>query len=164
METNPDGLPEVLNWKVFPGANNTFEMVEEVKGRRCITKLILDWNNRKILIESSGEKEILPANRQHKITLYCVENQDGSKLANDMFCVEISDQVHLPVNEVDKQSMDEMIFERIDLPDISYDVKNQLWESLNRESIFAKKINSVKKFKDSMLTDMLFEVFYIEES
>ena len=57
-----------------------------------------------------------------------------------------------------------MIFERINLPDISYDLKNQLWENLANESIFMKKINSVKKFKDNMLTDMLFEAFYIEES
>lgn len=164
METNPDELPEILNWKVFPGANNTFEMIEELNGKRCVTKLTLDWKNRKLLIESSGELAILPTNRQHRVTLYCVENKDGSKLVNDIFCAEVNNELQLPVNEIGRQSMDEMIFERINLPDISYDLKNQLWENLSEESIFLKKINSVKKFKDNVLTDMLFEAFYIEES
>lgn len=164
MATNPDELPRTIIWKLFPGESSSYEMVEEMNGKRCITKMSLDWENKVVSIETMGDESILPADRENIISLYCVENEDGKKLVDNIYTEKIVDRLSLSVNEVDHQQIDEMSFERIDLPDISYDLKNQLWDSLSNETEFIKKLNIVKHFEDDFLTELLFEVFYIEES
>lgn len=164
LATQPDQLPEVIEWKVFPGASNQFELIEEIEGIRCITHCKLDWENQVISIETDGDTSILPKNRQHLLALYCVENADSSKLPENIFKTELADTLQLSVKEIEKQSVESMTFERINLPNISYDLKNQLWEKLADISDFKKKVLFVKRFKKDTLTDLLSEAFYIEES
>ncbi|GMC00756.1 TIM-barrel domain-containing protein [Enterococcus thailandicus] len=164
METKPDCLPEKIEWKIFPGDSNCYEMIEDLNGKRCITVLSLDWKRKLVSISTSGDTSILPEKRQNQISLYCVENEDGSKLINNIFHAEIIDQLQLPVREIVKQEVTDLLFERIDRPAISYELKNQLWTYLSQKQELMKRLATVKHFKDEWLTEMLFEVFYIEES
>lgn len=162
--TSPSELPENIEWKVFPGKTNSFELTEELEGKRCITTFKMDWGKQVFTIQKEGDTSILPKDRKHFVKLFCVENVDGTKLPANVFVAAIDKELQFVVRELQKQSMDEMTFERINLPNISYDLKNQLWENLNSMKEFTQKALYVKKFKDNMLNDLLFESFYIEES
>ncbi len=164
ITTQPDQLPETIEWHVFPGASNRYELIEESGIRRCTTCFTLDWDKRQVSIDLNGDTAILPEGRKHVLRLHCVTETDGSRFTGNVYEKEISDTAFLPVDEVVKQSMAAMIFERIDLPNISYDVKNELWESLTAADTFQKKLLLVKRMKDDTLTELLTEAFYIEES
>lgn len=164
METNPNELPEIIEWKVFPGQSNEYHLVEDMNEKRCTTILKMDWEKRKITLTISGKKEILPKKRKNILSLYCVMGEDGTSFVNNRYVTEIESEVTLKINEVDKQSMDSMVFERIDLPDIAYATKNELWENLKKINSLTKKLNAVKRFKDPALIELLYEAFYIEES
>ncbi|EOL44668.1 TIM-barrel domain-containing protein [Enterococcus phoeniculicola] len=164
LVTEASQLPEIIEWRVFPGESNQYELIEEIDGKRCVTTFKLEWNNKRITIDLSGDCSILPRNRKHFLVLYGVEQSNGKSLSKNIFKEEIKGTLVLPVKEIEKQSMTEMIFERINLPNISYNLKNELWETLGSLSDFKKKLLFVKRFKDDLLTDLLSEAFYIEES
>ncbi|HHK2085625.1 TPA: TIM-barrel domain-containing protein [Enterococcus faecalis] len=164
LTTKPDELPKVIEWKVFPGQSGEYHLIEEKEGKRCTTSFKLDWENLKVTIAINGELSIIPSDRSHRLILHCVEAGDGSAFPENIFRAEIVEHLSLPVKEIDKQMMTDMLFERIDLPEISYDLKNQLWEILADTTDFKNKLLTVKCFKDEQLTDLLTEVFYIEES
>lgn len=164
MDTLPNELPKQIHWKIFPGANNHYELVEDIHDLRCITKLTLDWKHKIITIETAGDKSILPVEREHTISLYCVESEDGTPFEENIFSAKVEERLELEVREIEHQNVCEMVFERINLPDISYDFKNKLWNKLSQNMDFIKKINIIKSFNDDWLAEMLYELFYIEES
>lgn len=164
MDTKPNELPDIIEWQVFPGQDNEYHLIEDLNGRRCSTVLKMDWKNRKITLTVTGEKAILPKGRKNILSIYGIEAKDGKSFINNKYTVEVESKIILEVNEVSKQSMDLMIFERIDLPEIPYNTKNELWDSLQEMDNLAKKLNTVKSFNDLNLTELLYEAFYIEES
>lgn len=164
METKQDNLPSVIQWQIFPGLSNTYELIEEYNDSRCITKLILDWDAKTISITVSGDESILPKNRKHYICLHNVKGVDGTTFIDNKYQVEIEKQLLLNVREIEKQDVSEMLYERIKRPEIPYELKNTLWTELVLMNDFKKKISFIEKQDDTYLSRLLFEVFYIEES
>ena len=68
-ETKANELPATIRWEIFPGSSNQYELIEDTKGMRCITRVQLDNETQTLMIETHGEKSILPKNRQHEFHL-----------------------------------------------------------------------------------------------
>lgn len=164
MKTKQDNLPSTIEWKIFPGADNEYELIEEVHGKRCISKLIFNWTEKSITIEVEGDKSILPLNRTHQISLHNVKGIDGASFVDNKFQIEIKDYLLLNVKEIEKQDISKLLYERIKLPEISYNLKNKLWDELLLLNDIKKKVSFIEKHDNHYLSRLLFEVFYIEES
>ena len=164
MTSTAESLPQKIEWKIFPGQNNEYELIEEVNNTRCVTCLSFNWEKKTIKIQLKGDKSILPQDRIHSLSLFNVEGSKGQKFEQNIFKTKIKENLKLDVVEIQKQSASELLYERIKIPEISYDLKNELWQKLESKDDFKKKISFVDKQGNSFLSSLLFEVFYIEES
>lgn len=82
--------PEEIVLNIFPGANNSFTLYEDdgktrdyEGGKFVKTKIMLDWDNKKITISKpDGDLSLIPSTRRYKIILNCVNNARASSNAN----------------------------------------------------------------------------------
>ena len=59
-------LPEMLDWHLFPGDNRSFVLVEGEGDNRVETRLTVNWDERKIRLDVTGDRTLLPEKRQHR--------------------------------------------------------------------------------------------------
>ena len=64
-------LPETLDWHLFPGDNRSFVLVEG--DNRVETRLTVNWDERKIRLDLTGDLALLPEKRQHRFLLHTFE-------------------------------------------------------------------------------------------
>ena len=66
-------LPEMLDWHLFPGDNRSFVLLEGEGDNRVETRLTVNWDERKIRLDLTGDRTLLPEKRQHRFLLHTFE-------------------------------------------------------------------------------------------
>lgn len=69
-------LPEQMDWHLFPGETYTFDLVEDEGGKRAVTRLTVDWQQRTVQLSVEDDGQILPANRTHRLIFHTLENDE----------------------------------------------------------------------------------------
>lgn len=147
-------LPQTIDWHIFPGASNTFELVEDERTKRAITTLQLDWENQMVSLTITGDKDILPDNRQHQLIFHTLDSEEII-LTNTN---QIFDFKKLSTSQ---SSVSERIFTCLDIAEIDYDLKSYLWNQLTEIKDIGR-IMSVLNQLDSGLRKRLFEIIYTD--
>ncbi len=153
-------LPDKIVWKVFPGQSNHFDMVEDTAQGRCVTTLTVNWNEQTVQLTNQGNLEILPSNRESFIQLMGNSNSEIEK-------IEIGETKGLNKLLSDfsvEGTLKHELWDRIDKPWISYDLKEYLWKHLNLSAEISKNINILNDSCDDFLNGMLYELLYIVNS
>lgn len=149
-------LPERIDWHIFPGADNTFSLVEDVDGERIITTLTLDWGNATVDLSISGQRDKLPQNRQHHLIFHHLK-QAEMELSNKDQMITFNRTFAL---NIDTSSQ---LLECLTIAEIDNDFKNDLWNQLKNHLEWNQKMILLNRLDDALRL-RLSEIFYVEES
>ncbi|WP_164512080.1 glycoside hydrolase family 31 protein [Lacticaseibacillus daqingensis] len=145
-------LPGTIDWWVYPGADNTFEMVEDDGDKRVISTLHVDAKTNQARLSVSGDTEIIPAQRKHRIIVI----DRGVQIA---CTIRDGSLVDLPrtTSEAAETAMASMLDERIKRPINGYDFKNDLAGKLT--TLRADALNDyLQTLKDRDLAALYYEL------
>lgn len=145
-------LPETIDWHIFPGASNVFELIEDEENKRAKTTLQLDWENQTIQLLLEGDTTVFPEKREHRLIFHCMENQSVT-LSNN------SQKISVAFKENMDNREDTRLFDCLSDAEIEYKEKNALWAYLNTEIDFSKKMAYLDSV-DASLRSRIFEIMY----
>ncbi len=150
-------LPEMVDWHIFPGANNSFSLIEDSDdGKRVVSTVQLDWDNATITLEIGGNTEILPDNRNHRLIFHHLKQAD-ILITNDNQTLAFDRKKFVGVDTK------KLTFDLLNKAEVSYDLKNDLWYQRLENSEWAQKMLLLNQLEEGLRL-RLSEVLYIEES
>ncbi|EOH97681.1 glycoside hydrolase family 31 protein [Enterococcus pallens] len=149
-------LPEQIDWHIFPGASNCFELVEDEADLRVVTTLTLDWENRKLTLEISGDQQILPEERQHQLIFHNLQTEEIILGNADQ---EYNFNEFLPHVE-DRNAR---LFECLNNAEIAYDLKDSIWSQLKDNHNHRQVMKIIQRLEPE-LRNRIFEIYYTEEN
>ncbi|MGT2753883.1 glycoside hydrolase family 31 protein [Streptococcus ovis] len=147
-------LPEEIEWHIFPGESNQFDLVEMVNGQRVVTSLKMDWESQTIALSVTGERETLPANRTHRLVFHAMEQAD--------IVLENVDAT-IPFDgteQKDTQTFLVQVYDCLQGMEISYDIKHQLVYEL-KQCQTTMQIVVVLNQLEQRLREQLTELLYL---
>ena len=148
-------LPEMLDWHLFPGDNRSFVLVEGEGASKVETRLTVDWDERKIRLDLTGDRTLLPEKRQHRFLLHTFET-DPIIVDNQSQEIAMGElQLH-PIAKEDR------MFELLKSANLAYDRKNELFAACSRAKDWKQLMKVITPLEEG-LRQRLFEVIYSSE-
>ncbi|SFK48050.1 Alpha-glucosidase, glycosyl hydrolase family GH31 [Marinilactibacillus piezotolerans] len=182
-ETDAHALPKDLDWLIYPGASNRFELVEDADHQRALTIFDLDHSEQKLSIHVEGEKGMLPEERKHvihfnasnEVKILDVENGEVEAFAFDKKLNRTSVTLKpegsgvLTVmfdgfNPVEQQDISEELFKRLDKAQVGYFLKDDLLNAFNSDLSDFSLLALINELEEEKLSQSLFELLYIKNS
>ncbi len=149
-------LPEIIDWHIFPGKSNSFSLVEDQKNTRVITTLNIAWEEAKIHLEISAGKGVLPMTRKHRLIFHHLQQED--------VILDNKDQdISFDKNAETKVDIQKLEFACLQVAEIDYDLKNDLWYQLQGDKEWSQKMVLLNQLEEGLRL-RLSEILYIEES
>lgn len=136
---NDTDNPEALEVVIFPGASNTFTLYEDngtdrayETGAFAETTFTLDWEARSLHIEVSGDRTVLPSQRDITLLVRGVTGngeykQETQTLRIELGTIEAEMTVELPVELTTNDHRLDRLYRFLDRAEISYDLKDRLY-------------------------------------
>ena len=145
-------LPKQIDWHIFPGDSNEFELIEDEGDKRCITSISFSWATKTVTIAVTGDKEIVPASRVHQIIIH--------RLAIDpLFLSNTSQSVKIKAEEIQANDKIARIVECLRLAEMDYDSKNDILCELKEATNLLAELAIINKLEPE-LRDRIFEILY----
>jgi hypothetical protein len=176
-------LPETIEWLVYPGQSNEFELIEDVAKKRVKTKFTLDYQTKKITIKTTGNREILPTNRKHKIRLNAtnpvsIDPINISKIDIEPFNSQNNSQSFLvcgkddlPIEihikgfaDIQSQDIKDELFSRLYKAELEITLKDYLWGIIQKGMPDLQFISIINELENIELSKSLFELMYVKMS
>lgn len=147
-------LPEIIEWHIFPGISNSFDLVEDLNGKRLITSCELRWEEGEVQISYSGDATIIPANRKHRLIFHAIRQED--------VIVENGDtMVPFDATPLEKNStFIDRVYSCLQDLEIDYDTKHIVVRELENSQNILHKIASLNRL-EPRLREQLTELLYI---
>lgn len=176
-ETKANELPATIRWEIFPGSSNQYELIEDIKGLRCITRVQLDNDAQTLMIETNGEKSILSKNRQHEFHLRVTDEvQINGDVRSSIYDNQSKEQIIL-IHQPEKQQTFQLagfaysktqiseqdVFDILKRSNIENETKDQLWARYQKEKSKKKRFNLFSQLPSSDLSQALFECEYTDQ-
>lgn len=149
-------LPETIDWHLFPGADNRFSLVEDENDKRVVTTLHLDWANAEVSLEVSGDTNILPNGRNHRLIFHHLAQ-------TDLLLENVDQSVSFDKSGFVATDTKKLIFDLLNTAEISYNLKNDLWYQLQGDKEWSQKMVLLNQLEEGLRL-WLSEILYIEES
>lgn len=148
-------LPEMLDWHLFPGDNRSFVLVEGEGDNRVETRLTVNWDERKIRLDVTGDRTLLPEKRQHRFFLHTLET---TPILVDNHSQEIA------MGELQSRptAKEDRMFEFLKSANLAYDRKNELFAACSTAKDWKQLIKIITPLEEG-LRQRLFEVIYSSE-
>lgn len=141
--TNPnymediDHLPETLKVTVFPGQNCDYTLVEHQEGRIAKTKFSWNENQGKLTWKVTGDKEIVPADREIEVKV-----------------------VQYKLDDVFNKA-----YQVLQKAKISFDVKQEIYQKfVAKDYSYGDFINYLNNLQDANLRSAMSELAYVREA
>ena len=183
LQTKAMELPETIEWLVYPGQSNEFQLIEDVANKRVKTKFTLDDQSKKITIETTGNREILPTNRKHKIRLNAtnpvsIDPINISKIDIEPFNSQNNSQSFLVCGKGDlpieihikgfasikSQDVKDELFSRLYKAELEITLKDYLWEIIQKGMPDLQFMSIINELENIELSKSLFELIYVKMS
>ena len=148
-------LPEMLDWHLFPGDNRSFVLVEGEGASKVETRLTVDWDERKISLDLTGDLALLPEKRQHRFLLHTFET-DPIIVDNQSQEIAMGELQSRPIAKEDR------MFELLKSANLAYDRKNELFAACSRAKDWKQLMKVITPLEEG-LRQRLFEVIYSSE-
>ena len=148
-------LPEMLDWHLFPGDNRSFVLVEGEGDNRVETRLTVNWDERKIKLDLTGDRTLLPEKRQHRFFLHTLET---TPILVDNHSQEIA------MGELQSRptAKEDRMFEFLKSANLAYDRKNELFAACSTAKDLKQLMKIITPLEEG-LRQRLFEVIYSSE-
>lgn len=183
VRTKGEELPETIEWLLYPGKSNKFELVEDKDNKRVVTTLCIDQDKKNVSIYVDGEEQILPENRTHKIYFNASEevsivHHQNCQINGKMFDTELNrtsfsvfpeenKMIVLEFNQfeiITRQDLKDDLFKRLYLAQVSYEVKDHLWNLIENGTENLQLISLLNELDEKELSKSLFELIYLQMS
>ena len=148
-------LPEMLDWHLFPGDNRSFVLVEGEGASKVETRLTVDWDERKIRLDLTGDLALLPEKRQHRFLLHTFET-DPILVDNQSQEIAMGELQSCPIAKEDR------MYELLKSANLAYDRKNELFVACSRAKDWKQLMKVITPLEEG-LRQRLFEVIYSSE-
>ena len=175
MATGFEALPQVITWKIYPGASNSYVLVEEKDQERVETLVEFDHEAQTLTVSIEGQLEVLPTGRQHEF-IFCgtddftVEGFDSHYQADlrevSLTGVTVEDSLQLALTgfvPIAKQDIQAELFSLVNEAKIDYAIKEDIWRNFQQASV-AKILANTQRIQNKALEESLFELIYIMTS
>ncbi|GEK89434.1 Glycosyl hydrolases family 31 [Alkalibacterium putridalgicola] len=182
-ETDAHNLPENMDWLIYPGASNRFELVEDADHQRAVTTFELNHSEQILSINIEGEKTVLPEERRHVIhfngsnEVKVVDVQNGEveasvfdkKLNRTTVTLKPEGSGALTVRfngfkAIAQQDISEELFKRLDKAQVGYFLKDDLLNAFNSDLSDFSLLALINEMEEEQLSQSLFELLYIKNS
>ncbi|WP_214829460.1 glycoside hydrolase family 31 protein [Exiguobacterium algae] len=132
--------PSELEVLLFPGASNTFTLYEDEgenrdyeNGRFVETTFTLDWDERKLHVQVSGDQTLLPSDRTITLLVRGVTGEGAYDVETQTLRIELGKVeseriVELPVEVTENAHRLDRLYRFLDRAEISYDLKDRLYQ------------------------------------
>lgn len=181
---NLSELPNFIHWKIFPGKNNFFELVEDYDGKRVITKLSLDIENDEILLTHRGDISIIPESRKHVFHFvgadpFIPKNKMNDEVRNYSYNqekLECQMEVEIPnksittvidisgFETIKHQNVEQTLFDLLNQSELLYENKQKLWNELKKSTDLLVDISVVESVEEVALKKALLEILHVKYS
>ena len=148
-------LPEMLDWHLFPGDNRSFVLVEGEGASKVETRLIVNWDERKIRLDLTGDIALLPEKRQHRFFLHTFETAP-ILVDNQSQEIAMGELRSRPIAKEDR------MFELLKSANLVYDRKNELFVACSTAKDLKQLMKIITPLEEG-LRQRLFEVVYSSE-
>ncbi|MGO4928506.1 glycoside hydrolase family 31 protein [Fundicoccus sp. Sow4_F4] len=175
MATGFEELPEVITWKIYPGASNQYRLVEEKDNQRVETILDLNNDTHTLQLTINGQSDVLPANRQHDF-IFCgtqafsVEGYDSDYQAQrkevSIKGIKVETSLQLAIQgfaPIVKQDIKAELFSLVNEAKIAYVIKEEIWQNFQQDNV-TKILSNTQRIQNKVLEESLFELIYIMTS
>ena len=148
-------LPEMLDWHLFPGDNRSFVLVEGEGDNRVETHLTVNWDERKIRLDLTGDLTLLPEKRQHRFFLHTLET--APILVDNQ-----SQEIAMGELQSRPTAKEDRMFELLKSANLAYDRKNELFAACSTAKDWKQLMKIITPLEEG-LRQRLFEVIYSSE-
>ena len=148
-------LPEMLDWHLFPGDNRSFVLVEGEGASKVETRLTVNWDERKIRLDLTGDIALLPEKRQHQFFLHTFETAP-ILVDNQSQEIAMGELRSRPIAKEDR------MFELLKSANLAYDRKNELFVACSTAKDLKQLMKIITPLEEG-LRQRLFEVVYSSE-
>ena len=148
-------LPEMLDWHLFPGDNRSFVLVEGEGDNRVETRLTVNWDERKIRLDLTGDLTLLPEKRQHRFFLHTLET--APILVDNQ-----SQEIAMGELQSRPTAKEDRMFELLKSANLAYDRKNELFAACSTAKDWKQLMKIITPLEEG-LRQRLFEVIYSSE-
>ncbi|GEK91987.1 glycoside hydrolase family 31 protein [Alkalibacterium kapii] len=182
-ETPAHELPENIEWMIYPGAYNSFDLIEDQENHRVVTQFELDFMAQTLHLNVKGNKEILPADREHVIHFNASKKVEVSDIKHAEIIEEKFDRemnrttIKLVSNNdeditltfknfaaVKHQDISEELFKRLDKAQVGYFLKDDLLNAFNSDLTDFALLSLINELEEEQLSQSLFELLYIKNN
>lgn len=176
-------LPNSLEWMIYPGRSNSFELIEDGGQSRAVTELTLDYQTQTVLIKVKGEGSAIPEGRVHSLHFNASEQVElisliGGELIDQSYSDEMKrttitfrmkKEEELKVTfksfkYIDKQDISHELFKRLNTAQVGYFLKDDLYNDFNDNHSEFSLLSTINELKEEHLSQSLFELLYIKNS
>jgi len=182
-QTDARDLPEDIEWLIYPGLDNTFDLIEDTGQNRAVTTFELNNSKQSLSITVRDEEATLSQNRRHIIHFNASEEVAVSHVANGTVEALTFDPVMkrttmtlVSNNEagvslefkkfemIKKQNIKDEVFKRLNKAQVDYLLKDNLLEAFNNHLTDFSLMAMINELKEEHLSQSLFELLYIKNS
>ncbi|WP_423189017.1 TIM-barrel domain-containing protein [Alkalibacterium sp. f15] len=182
-QTDAHDLPEDMEWLIYPGRDNTFELIEDSNHQRAVTAFNLNYSDGSISIAVNDKATILPKERKHIIhfnaskEIGVVEVQNG-EVVERSFDPELNRTSVTVVSDnnekmtikfedfkmIKEQDINNELFKRLDKAQVGYKLKDYLLNTFNNSLSDFSLMALINELEEEHLSQSLFELLYIKNS
>lgn len=181
--TKANELPQEIDWLLYPGESNSFELVEDIGEKRVITIFKRDSTNNTLSIKVKGDTEILPEKRKHRLLFnasekVAIESSEGIQIEKQHYdetlkrttiSFTLDSQSEWIINfsefnKIESQDITRQLFKRLHQAQVSYDTKDQLWFIIKQEINDIQFVSLLNELEEVELSRSLFELMYVKMS
>ncbi|WP_412989200.1 TIM-barrel domain-containing protein [Pediococcus siamensis] len=151
---NIEDLPTELTIRIYPGKANEYTLVEHQFGSAARTKFEYD-GEKEVKVHVEDPKHIIPKHRK----LIFVPSGNMKNLAENY--VKISDKADMIVKlvfDLDSQLVLNLIYKKLQHANISFDLKNEIWNNMQTKANLSKKISYINTLEQREVAQMLQEL------
>ena len=176
-------LPNSLEWMIYPGQSNSFELIEDVKQSRAVTELALNYQAQTIHLTVKGETSVLPEGRVHSLHFNAseqvelikleggelIEQRYTQELNRTTITIKMADEKELKMTVksfkfIDEQDISDELFNRLNTAQVGYFLKDDLYNDFNNNHSEFSLLSTINELEEEHLSQSLFELLYIKNS
>ncbi|MCC5890647.1 MAG: alpha-xylosidase [Alkalibacterium sp.] len=182
-ETKPADFPEELEWLIYPGQNNTFELVEDKEGKRSLTVCSLESDQQTLSLSYEGMPSTVQKNRVHTLHFNAseeisLEEVKGAEIISKVFddklrrtsiTIKATSDKKIEINFsgfnlLQAQDITSELFKRLNTAQVGYFLKDDLFNEFTSSESDISLMATVNELEEEQLSRSLFELLYIKNS
>ena len=182
-ETDARELPRNIEWLIYPGNSNVFDLVEDAEDKRAVTTFDLNGSDQALSLEVKGDREVLSHDRRHIIHFNASEevnirDVENGRVTEKVFSSDINrtsvtilpnsnEKVTVKFEKfeiIENQDIEKELYKRLNRAQIPHLLKDEIHGNFNSNLTDFSLTALVNQLKYDHLSESLYELIYVKNS